>query len=87
MPITRKTLAWLDRRLSGLMAAIWLGLGVAGLYSGIQASRWPIVGASLFALLYGALWVRVAIAGRLLNGWQDLFAPPTKARREHHRPE
>ena len=71
-----------ERRLQtgcNCVGVVWLGLGVAGLYTGLQASRWPIVGVSLFALLYGALWVRVALDGRLLNRWQDLFAPRTKA--------
>ena len=79
MRITRKTLAYLERRLSVAMAIVWLGIGVAGLFTGLRTSRWPVVGASLFALLYGALWVRVALDGRLLNRWQDLFAPRTKA--------
>jgi hypothetical protein len=53
---------------AGVLAAVWIGAGAAGLASGLwlRPAPAPVI-LGLLALGYGGLWVRVARTGRRLE--------------------
>ena len=58
---------------AGLLAAAWLCAGIAAIVLAIVARRWLFALAGVGALWYGALWVRVSLEGRQLNGREALM--------------
>jgi len=58
---------------AGLLAAAWLCAGIAAIVLAIVARRWLFALAGIGALWYGALWVRVSLEGRQLNGREALM--------------
>ena len=58
---------------AGLLAAAWLCAGIAAIVLAIVARRWLFALAGVGALWYGALWVRVSLEGRQLNGREVLM--------------
>ena len=58
---------------AGLLAVAWLCAGIAAIVLAIVARRWLFALAGIGALWYGALWVRVSLEGRQLNGREALM--------------
>jgi len=58
---------------AGLLAVAWLCAGIAAIVLAIVARRWLFALAGVGALWYGALWVRVSLEGRQLNGREALM--------------
>ena len=55
------------RIVGGLLAAVWIGAGLAALVIAVMKSRWLLAVLGLAALWLGALWVRVVREGRRLT--------------------
>ena len=64
----------LDRALAVLLAAVWLGLGIAGACLGVARRSWLLSVCGVFAIGYAWAWLRVAIRGRRLS-WREFIAP------------
>jgi hypothetical protein len=70
----RKKLSRLNRLAALVLAVVWLGAGIAALAAGFLRSQWLLLPVGLFAVVYGALWLRVVARSRLLS-WHELVAP------------
>jgi len=55
------------RIVGGLLAAVWVGAGLAALVVAVMTSRWLLAVVGLAALWLGILWVRVVREGRRLT--------------------
>lgn len=55
------------RVVGGLLAAVWVGAGLAALVIAVMGSRWLLAVVGLAALWLGVLWMRVVWEGRRLT--------------------
>lgn len=70
----KRRLDGIDRFVALALACIWLAGGAGGIMAGIRAGEPLVALASLFALAYGALWLR-AFARARLSTWTALAKP------------
>ena len=54
-----------SRVFAAVMAIVWIGAGIYGVYDGIRTGPWYIAAIGSAAVIYGALWGNVARTGRL----------------------
>jgi hypothetical protein len=66
--VTRLTQLSLGNRIvAGVLALVWIGTGLAAVALGLARRHWLPVLLGPLAVCYGALWVRVAQAGRQVD--------------------
>ena len=63
----RSALSRIDRRVSAVLAIVWLVAGVAGITVGVIHASVPLLIVSVLVVAWGAVWVVVAWRGRLLG--------------------
>ena len=68
----RSALSRIDRRVSAVLAIVWLVAGGAGITVGVIDASVPLLIVSVLVVAWGALWAVVAWRGRLLG-------PPRRA--------
>jgi hypothetical protein len=67
-------LSRVERGLAVVLSVIWLLGGCAGLYVAALGSHWALAAVALAAIVYGLVWLGVAVSARLLT-WRDMVAP------------
>ena len=70
----RGSLSPFERGLAVCLSVVWLCGGAFALYFAVGHSRWSMGAVALAALIYGAVWLRVAALSRVLT-WSELVAP------------
>ena len=59
---------------AGVLAVIWIGVGIAALVLGLTNHLWVLVGLGPVVVWYGLIWIRVARQGRKLR-LSETFRP------------
>ena len=70
----RHRLNRVNRSAALLLALTWLCAGSVAIVFGFASGQWLLVIGGFPAIVYGALWMRVAARSRLLS-WREFIAP------------
>ncbi len=70
----RRQISGVDRGVAVVLAVVWLCAGATGMVLGWARGQPVLVLVGAAAIVYAALWFRVAARSRLLS-WRALFAP------------
>jgi hypothetical protein len=70
----RGKLSRLNRFAAMLLALVWLAAGCVAGVLGFASGHWWVVTGGFLAIVYGLLWMRVAVRSRLLS-WQEFTMP------------
>jgi len=70
----RGKLSRLNRFAAMLLALVWLAAGCVAGILGFASGHWLVVTGGILAIVYGLLWMRVAVRSRLLS-WQEFIIP------------
>jgi len=63
----RAELSLVNRTVAAVLAAVWIGGGLAAALLGLAERRWLPLLLGPLAIAYGLVWVRVARTGRRLK--------------------
>ncbi|HSC24023.1 MAG TPA: hypothetical protein VLG08_09940 [Casimicrobiaceae bacterium] len=70
----RRSVVGMNRFVALVLACAWLAGAAGGIVIAVRAGPPWLALPSLFALVYGVLWLRVFVQSRLL-AWSDLAMP------------
>lgn len=62
-----------DRFISGFLALVWLGVGIAAAFVAIRTSHWSLGVGGLASVWFGLAWARVTYLKRKLTARQALL--------------
>jgi hypothetical protein len=68
----------MNRTLAGVLALVWIVVGIVSLVLALVHERWLLALLAVVAILYGVAWLRVAARGRLLRAGE--LATPWRSR-------